>query len=126
MDNEKKSFVLYLDAYPVVCNLPVEQRGLLMSELFRYAAIVRERTMDPVVAMGQCSPDMTPETRMAFCFMAASILRDTEKWKEHKKKLQDNAARRAESRQRLAAMPLNRPGVSVYPSEEEYRAINED
>ena len=90
MTNAKKSFVLYFDMYDHISRLSVDQRGELLSALFEYAhreAVER--------GSGASVPDehpaMTPETRMAFSFIALVIFRDTDKWREKRERYQQAA-----------------------------------
>ena len=90
MTNAKKSFVLYFDMYDHISRLSVDQRGELLSALFEYAhreAVER--------GSGASVPDehpaMTPETRMAFSFIALVIFRDTDKWQEKRERYQQAA-----------------------------------
>ena len=81
MTGEKKGFVLYFDMYTSIAVLPAEQRGELLSAMYEYAqeVVKREVPMEEVI---QRHPQMTVETQMAFRFIAESIRRDTEKWRE--------------------------------------------
>ena len=78
---EKKGFVLYFDAASSLAALCAEQRGELLLALFDYA----ERT---------AKQSLTPETRMAFRFMANSIERDTKKWERQRERRSQGAAQR--------------------------------
>ena len=75
----KKSFVLYFDAYDHLAALPAEQRGELLLALFEYARSAAQGHPDAEETAAK-HPAMTPETRMAFSFMAQTIRRDTEQW----------------------------------------------
>lgn len=92
----KKSFVLYFDAYPCIAALPVEQRGELLLQLYRYAMAVDKAPTDPETILAQY-PVLNSEGRMAFSFLAETIRRDTEKWKAKQRRYQAAAARRQES-----------------------------
>ena len=91
----KKSFVLYFDAYPCIAALPVEQRGELLLQLFRYAMAEDKAPTDPETILEQY-PVLNGEGRMAYSFLAETIRRDTEKWKDKQRRYQAAAARRWE------------------------------
>ncbi|MDO4315577.1 MAG: DUF6291 domain-containing protein [Oscillospiraceae bacterium] len=118
MAETKKSFLIYFDAYPVVSGLPPEQRGELFSALCEYAQAEAERPTEQSAVLSM-HPAMSTETRMAFCFMAQNIQRDTEKWRQKHVRYQQAALRRqqdaraekesmAQYVQRLAGAPENR------------------
>ncbi|WP_298022339.1 DUF6291 domain-containing protein [uncultured Dysosmobacter sp.] len=119
MENLKKSFVVYLDAYPHVLTLTPEERGQLFTCLFWYAgnAAGREHPMDVTAAGAQCR-ELSPRALMCFYFMADAIARDTEKWGEKRKSYQRSAAKRLERRQAFQG-----PGVDVYPTKAEEKAL---
>lgn len=94
-EEHKRSFVLYFDAYLSIEVLSMEQRGVLMTMLFQYAREAEESGMDPLTFLERCS-DLSPETRVAFSFLAETIRRDTEKWKAKQQRYQAAAARRLE------------------------------
>ncbi len=80
MENQKNSFLLYLDNYPVLMTLPPEQRGWLLTALYVYAQrLSREEQADMTQIMEEF-PQMTEQTQVAFGFMAGNICRDTQKW----------------------------------------------
>lgn len=96
MPNEhKKSFVLYFDAYPSIQVLPVEQKGMLLTLLFQFARETEETGVDPLTFL-EGRTGLTAETQVAFCFLAETIRRDTEKWKAKQRRYQAAAARRWE------------------------------
>lgn len=77
---EKKCFILYFDAYPLVELLAPEQRGWLFSAVFGYAVrIAREPGLSQETFL-QAFPQMDDDTRMACRFICSGIARDTEKW----------------------------------------------
>ena len=100
----KKSFVLYFDAYPNIAGLPAEQKGELFSALFEYAMAEAGAPAEEDVVLNQ-HPEMGVAARMAFSFMAKSIRRDTEKWREKHVRYQQAAQQRwqATARSRRAA-----------------------
>ena len=80
MANKKKQgFLLYLDNYPWVRVLELEQKGLLLDSLFRFAIALNEREITAESFLPQL-PEMDGKTIMAFCFMADAIYRDHRKW----------------------------------------------
>ena len=104
----KKSFVLYFDAYPCLVQLPMDQRGELITALFEYAREAAEGDGNPARVMGR-HPDMLPDTRMAFSFLAETIRRDTEKWREkHERYAQAALRREREPRPRERGEELRR------------------
>ena len=107
-ETEKKSFVLYFDTYFSISALPAEQRGELFSALFEYAMAEAEAPAEEDVVLNQ-HPEMGVAARMAFSFMAKSIRRDTEKWREKHVRYQQAAQQRwqdtARSRQESGAVP---------------------
>lgn len=84
MKNQKRSFVLYFDAEAALSRLDMEQRGWLLTALYRYAQTVTEIRQSPLDALAQY-PGMKPETQLTFLFMAGSILRDTIKWENRRR-----------------------------------------
>lgn len=92
-EQQKKSFLIYFDAYPIVSTLPPEQRGELFSALCEYAQAEAEQpTEQDAVLRGH--PAMSSDTRMVFYFMAQNIQRDTEKWRQKHVRYQQAALRR--------------------------------
>ena len=103
---EKKSFILYLDSYPMFHMLSPEQRGWLLTAIYAYAqqlsqeeAAVQAGELAIMEAVADSIPEMEDQTRMAFSFVASSIYRDTLKW---------YAQRRART-QRKSQKALSRP-----------------
>lgn len=97
----KKSFMLYFDNFPCVAALDAEQRGELLLLLYRYAMAADKAPTEPEEVLRQ-HPDLKEETRMAYRFLAETIRRDTEKWKEKQRRYQEAAARRQEPVSRRA------------------------
>lgn len=116
--NEKKSFIIHLDAYTHILTLPPEQRGELFTALFHYANIASKKNPPDVTVFAAQCPAMAPETRMAFYFMADAIARDTEKWQTKKANYQAAATRRRAERAALS-MPFRGQGIDVVPDAEE-------
>ena len=92
-EEHKKSFMLYFDNFPCVAALDAEQRGELLLLLYRYAMAADKAPTDPEEVLRQ-HPGLREETRMAYRFLAETIRRDTEKWKEKQRRYQEAAARR--------------------------------
>ena len=92
---EKKSFLLYFDTYPSIADLPAEQRGELFSALFEYA-LEEAESPEPVgqSAVLDRHAEMSVAARMAFRFMAKTIQRDTEKWRQKHARYQQAARQR--------------------------------
>ena len=91
-EEHKKSFMLYFDNFPCVAALDAEQRGELLLLLYRYAMAADKAPTDPEEVLRQ-HPGLREETRMAYRFLAETIRRDTEKWKEKQRRYQEAAAR---------------------------------
>ena len=104
-EEHKKSFMLYFDNFPCVAALDAEQRGELLLLLYRYAMAADKAPTDPEEVLRQ-HPGLREETRMAYRFLAETIRRDTEKWKEKQRRYQEAAARRMG---RSPGRPWNRP-----------------
>lgn len=79
MASEKKGFVLYFDSWESLAELSAAQRGELLAALFVYASEVCRADENPLSFVRRFT-GMEPDTRMAFCFMANAIRRDTQKW----------------------------------------------
>ena len=90
-EEHKKSFMLYFDNFPCVAALDAEQRGELLLLLYRYAMAADKAPTDPEEVLRQ-HPGLREETRMAYRFLAETIRRDTEKWKEKQRRYQEAAA----------------------------------
>ena len=88
-EEQKKSFLLYFDMYPSIRILPREQKGLLLDTVFEYAQAAEGGSLPEEVLARY--PDMSQECRMAFRFMAETIRRDTEKWKEKHRRYSEAA-----------------------------------
>ena len=88
-EEKKKSFLLYFDMYPSIRILHREQKGLLLDTVFEYAQVAEGGSLPEEVLARY--PDMSQECRMAFRFMAETIRRDTEKWKEKHRRYSEAA-----------------------------------
>ena len=123
-EGHKKSFMLYFDNYPSIAALPADQRGELLVLLYRYAMAAEEGSADPEEFADQF-PDLTPETRMAYRFLAETIRRDTEKWVAKQRHYQSAALRRMEESGRKPGPP-DRDDISwMRPHIERLRASME-
>ena len=123
-EGHKKSFMLYYDNYPSIAALPADQRGALLVLLDRYAMAAEEGSADPEEFADQF-PDLTPETRMAYRFLAETIRRDTEKWVAKQRHYQSAAMRRMEESGRKPGPP-DRDDISwMRPHIERLRASME-
>ena len=82
--NRKKGFVLYMDNLNTIRTLPDLQLGILFRALATYAEAAAdcsaEEMLAPCEILGRF-PDLEPATVMAYCFIADTICRDTQKWK---------------------------------------------
>lgn len=103
-EEHKKSFMLYFDNFKSIAALSAEQRGELLLQLFRYAMAEDKAPTDPETILEQY-PVLNGEGRMAYSFLAETIRRDTEKWKDKQRRYQAAAARRWRS------TPAHRPAV---------------
>lgn len=123
-EGHKKSFMLYFDNYPSIAALPADQRGELLVLLYRYAMAAEEGSANPEEFADQF-PDLTPETRMAYRFLAETIRRDTEKWVAKQRHYQSAAMRRMEESGRKPGPP-DRDDISwMRPHIERLRASME-
>lgn len=104
MENRKKGFIFYFDNYPMLAELPMEQRGLLFSVLMVYADRVWRDTSVTLEEVMDGFPALTQETRVACGFMGAAIYRDTLAWlnrrDQRQKRKQDQRAASAGAEQR--------------------------
>lgn len=94
-EEQKKSFLLYFDMYPSIRTLPTDQKGMLLEAIFEYAQAAAKQEGAPEEVLARC-PDMSQECRMAFRFVAETIRRDTEKWKDKHKRYSEAAKTRWE------------------------------
>lgn len=94
-EEHKKSFMLYFDNFKSIAALSPEQRGELLLLLYRYAMAADKAPTDPKVILEQY-PVLDGAGEMAYCFLAETIRRDTEKWKAKQRRYQAAAARRWE------------------------------
>jgi len=105
MAAKKKGFVLYFDSFEVLQSLSPSQRGELLTALYAYALAACQGEQNPLTFVQSCR-ELDPDTRVAFCFMAGNIRRDTLKWLER----QNNC--RAAAQQRYAASEAPQKAIS--------------
>lgn len=119
MDNTKKSFLVYLDAYPHIQSLSMEQRGQLFTALFQYVEQANYQGYPESIGdFTDSIVSLSPEAAMAFRFMATALSRDFNRWRDKKLNYQ-SAARRRQEQKRSPSMPFQGRGVDVYPSRDE-------
>ena len=99
--------MLYFDAYSSLSALPADQRGELLLLLYQYAMAADKAPTDPETILEQC-PSLSGEAKMAYRFLAGTIQRDTNKWKEKQQRYQAAAQRRAEEARRGQASGAGR------------------
>ena len=80
MTHSKRGFVLYFDNIEMINALAPDQRGLLLSALFDYAARVWRDTTVCAEEILLLYPQMEPPAQMAMRYLASGILRDTNRW----------------------------------------------
>jgi len=80
-----------------MAKLPREQQGDLLMAIMDYADCSAEGRIDadPVLLN---YPDMSPDTRMAFFFIADVIRMDTEKWHQKQRNYLEAARKRQEGK----------------------------
>ena len=88
---DKKSFLLYFDAYPLLVLLPPEQRGHLLTAVYEYAMGIWREEDVKVESFLESRPELTADARMACGFLCANIRRDTEKWRQRWKRSEQAA-----------------------------------
>ena len=94
-EEQKKSFLVYFDMYPSIHILPIEQKGMLLDAMFEYAQAAAKQEGSPETVLARC-PDMSQACCMAFRFVAETIRRDTEKWRDKHKRYSEAAKTRWE------------------------------
>lgn len=85
MANPKRGFVVYFDNYPMLINLPPDQRGWLITALMEYAELAGRGEGVSTEEILARYPPLDPQTRTAFQFMAAAVDRDTQRWLQRQK-----------------------------------------
>ena len=110
----KKSFLVYFDAYPCLEGLNMEQRGQLFTALFRYAIDAAKGELSPQDALDRLH-GLSPETRIAFLFLASTVCRDTAAWRKKKANC-SQAAQRRNSRSQAAQRRNSRSQSAPKPA----------
>ena len=118
MSNRKRGFVFYFDNILAVESLPPDQRGWLLSALCSYADRVWQDTSVGIEEVLDLYPQLSQQASVACRFLAAGVLRDTQKWLTQ----QELRTRRREQQGRapLAARPAS-PVQDSPQSLERYR-----
>ena len=118
MSNRKRGFVFYFDNILAVESLPPDQRGWLLSALCSYADRVWQDTSVGIEEVLDLYPQLSQQASVACRFLAAGVLRDTQKWLAQ----QELRTRRREQQGRapLAARPAS-PVQDSPQSLERYR-----
>ena len=91
--SEKKGFLFYFDALPLIQMLPPAQRGWLLSAVCTFAIAVAEDPETRQEDIFAQFPELEEATQMACGFLCNAIRRDTRKW------LQQKEARKARKEQ---------------------------
>ena len=109
MSNRKRGFVFYFDNILAVESLPPDQRGWLLSALCAYADRVWQDTSVGIEEVLDLYPQLSQQASVACRFLAAGVLRDTQKWLAQ----QELRTRRREQQGRapLAARPASSPVI---------------
>lgn len=108
---DKKSFILYFDAYPLVALLPVEQSGMLFRAVYLYAmGIVQEPPVTQEEILAQF-PEMTADTRMSCRAICNAITRDTLAWRRQKEARMRRSGRAPEPEKNADSAARMRPDV---------------
>ena len=110
MTHSKRGFVLYFDNIEMINALAPDQRGLLLSALFDYAARVWRDTTVCAEEILVLYPQMEPPAQMAMRYLASGILRDTNRWLSRRearaqRKQEQSAAASASASSAPAAQP---------------------
>lgn len=106
MTHSKRGFVLYFDNIEMINALAPDQRGLLLSALFDYAARVWRDTTVCAEEILVLYPQMEPPAQMAMRYLASGILRDTNRWLSRREA-------RAQRKQEQSAAASAGSGVST-------------
>ena len=117
MSNPKTGFILYFDSAPILAQLSPEQRGWLLSALFQYADRAwREPgvTQEDVLLF---YPQLTPQSRTAFGFLASTIARDTQRWLRQR----EVRTQRRQQQGRGCSSPGAGPSASLQEAREQER-----
>ena len=81
MSKEKSSFIIHLDYEPLLEDLSLEDKGILLDAMFAYAK-------------GESVPELKPLTKMAFNFIQRQMDYDKVKWLKKCEKNKENINKR--------------------------------
>lgn len=108
---DKKSFILYFDAYPLVALLPVEQSGMLFRAVYLYAmGIVQEPPVTQEEVLAQF-PEMTADTKMSCRAICNAITRDTLAWRRQKEARMRRSGKAPEAEKKADSTAWMRPYI---------------
>ncbi len=92
---DKKSFLLYFDSYPMLEKLSPEEVGYLMRAVYEYAMRVWQEDIRVEVFLESRS-ELSPAASMACGFLCANVRRDTEKWRQRRERYSSAAKEKKE------------------------------
>lgn len=108
---DKKSFILYFDAYPLVALLPVEQSGMLFRAVYLYAmGIVQEPPVTQEEILAQF-PEMTADAKMSCRAICNAITRDTQAWRRQKESRMRRSGKAPEAEKQADGAAWMRPYI---------------
>lgn len=107
MANPKRGFVVYFDNYPMLINLPPDQRGWLFTALMEYAELAGRGEGVSTEEILARYPPLSPQTQTAFQFMAAAVDRDTQRWLSRRQTAQERRQAREGERTSPSAAPTS-------------------
>lgn len=93
MSNQKTAFTLYFDNMDLACQLPDDQLATLTRAIVHCAAREAEGA-DGIADAKARWPQMSPETWMAFQFIAQNIRRDTQAYRAKQARYREGARKR--------------------------------
>ena len=93
MSNQKTAFTLYFDNMKLACQLPDDQLAALMRAIVDCATHEAEGKDGIAEAMDRWT-QMSPETRMAFQFIAQNVRRDTQAYRAKQARYREGARKR--------------------------------
>ncbi|MCI2055863.1 MAG: DUF6291 domain-containing protein [Oscillibacter sp.] len=101
METEKKGFVLYFDMVDQIEAFPQQEQLALYRALVRYARRIAGGEEDGIEWVLRQVPELSIPAQTAFRFLAAAVLRDTNKWRARRAAFQrpegERNSRRADS-----------------------------
>ena len=113
--NEKKSFLLYMDNWEAIHDLPVEQRGWVLTALYEYAIELGVSNIQGVWAFLERYPEMSPAAKVACGFMCTTIARDTRKWLAQQETRRKKALEKRMQGENVTVPPKSYAGSQNYP-----------